>query len=538
MTTTTKERYSYKGFKLGTDYVTANLDYRKSVSNKSLDDIKVQALLMSMSKDDVLFWINTFVWTFNPRLDFPHIPFITYPFQDEFILQVVDAIEKGEDLFADKSRDMGVSWMVLAAFVWGWLFQGWELRVGSRNRDYVDKGGDMNSLFEKMRYILDRLPEWMLPYKFKNERGTIYNSAAKLVNPVSKNTIVGEATSPNFARGGRSKAILYDEFAFWLCADEAWTAGADTTNSRIVVSTPQGKGNKFADLKFDEHLKLNRISLHWRLHPLKDEAWYLDECSRRSPEEIAQELDISYEASASNKVYEIFQKVPIGATPDFDYDNRLPLYVGWDFGEGGKDDTAMIWVQFDPVTSEIRVIDCYSKNYMDINYFATLATGELDSKFTYDSEALYGVERRKGWKQAIHVGDPYNGNKTTPTMTSIKKELQAHGIYVNLDRGCNDVPERIRIASMLMTNLKVHERCKPYIDAMQNARYPKRDRLSDSTTSNKKPVHNHTSHYRTATEYLFEYLAGYKQKNRKRGRVIQTSSSSCGYKDRFKQHLR
>jgi len=46
--------------------------------------------------------------------------------------------------------------MILAVFIWGWLFHGWELRVGSRNRDYVDKGGDMNSLFEKIAKELQK----------------------------------------------------------------------------------------------------------------------------------------------------------------------------------------------------------------------------------------------------------------------------------------------------------------------------------------------------------------------------------------------
>lgn len=509
-------KYPYKGFNTDDEFVQENLKYRRKIWDKSNDDLDFQALLINMSKDDALFWINTFVYTFDPRLDIPHVPFITFPFQDDFVLKTINCIETGKDLFVDKSRDMGVSWMILVVFIWGWLFQGWELRVGSRNRDYVDKGGDMNSLFEKMRYIMERLPMWMIPHKFENKRGTENNSAAKLINPVLKNTIVGEATSPNFARGGRSKAILYDEFAVWMCADEAWTAGADTTNCRIVVSTPAGMGNKFADLKTAKDLDIERVSLHWRLHPFKTEEWYIEECARRSPEEIAQELDISYEASASNKVYEAFQKVPIGSNPDFEYDHSLPLFCFWDFGEGGTDMTAMIWAQYNPITNEIRIVDCYQKNFKDINYFGTIAAGFLDSQYIYDTEALYGVERRKGWKQAIHVGDPYNGNKTTFVKnTTISKELAKHGIVMNLDRGCNNVMERVRIATTFIPFIKTHERCKDFTISMLNSRWPKRERMGDSTSPLRKPVHNQYSHYRTAFEYGMEFLSGYKSKTRR-----------------------
>ena len=57
-------------------------------------------------KEDPIFFFNMFLWTYNPRLDKPHVPFITYPYQDDFIKQIVDAIETGIDVWIEKSRDM------------------------------------------------------------------------------------------------------------------------------------------------------------------------------------------------------------------------------------------------------------------------------------------------------------------------------------------------------------------------------------------------------------------------------------------------
>lgn len=64
-------------------------------------------------KEDPIFFFNMFLWTYNPRLDKPHVPFITYPYQDDFIKQIIDAVETGIDVRVEKSRDMGLSWTML-----------------------------------------------------------------------------------------------------------------------------------------------------------------------------------------------------------------------------------------------------------------------------------------------------------------------------------------------------------------------------------------------------------------------------------------
>lgn len=536
-----KKDYDYVGFAEGEDYAKKNLEYREKIIEKAENEVDKQGLLLSLSEDSFLFWVNTFGYTFNPRLEVQHLPFVTFPFQDDIALEIIHCIETGQDIHVDKSRDMGASWLVLAIFVWGWLFKSWDLRVGSRNRDYVDKGGDMSSLFEKLRYMIERLPSWMRPKEFSLKRGTKFNAAAKIVHPQRKNSIVGEATSPNFARGGRAKAILYDEFVFWQCAEDAWKGGADSTNCRIVISTPEGMGNKFADIKFDPDLLIKRFSLHWTLHPFKDEAWYEAEKARRTPQELAQEVDISYTASMSSVVYEQFNEVPIGRGPNFDYHPGLPLFRFWDFAEGGNDKTAIIWAQEDPDTKQVRVIDCYQLGNMDINYFGYLVTGLYDDEFYFDPEAKALMERQRHWKRAIDVGDPYNGNKTTfLNQTTIKKELGKHGIDMNLNRGCNNTMERIRIASLVLKRTLIHERCLGkggFIQAMQNARWPQKSRGSNQTTPLTKPVHNETSHYRTAWEYGCEFLTGYKTKGTKK-RIYRPQSGKNGYRDKYRKFLR
>lgn len=156
-----------------------------------------------------------------------------------------------------------------------------------------------------------------------------HTPSLKLINPANANTITGESSNPEFSRSGRYSAVFFDEFAFWNFDHEAWSAAGDSTPCRIVVSTPFGKFNKFAELRFEK--KIKTLTLHWKKHPLKTDSWYQKEKKRRTTDEIARELDISYLLSVEGRVYQ-----------DFDYAKHvrknllpqptLPIIRAWDFG--------------------------------------------------------------------------------------------------------------------------------------------------------------------------------------------------------------
>src|SRR5690606_12991752 len=98
------------------------------------------------------------------------------------------------------------------------------------------------------------------------------------------------------------------------------------TRTRIGVSTPEGMNTwgKMIHSNMYPHLRL-----HWSLHPEKDEAWYEREKARRSPEDLAQEIDISYHRSVSGLVYPIIHDIPRG---EYWWDKGYTLYLSWDFG--------------------------------------------------------------------------------------------------------------------------------------------------------------------------------------------------------------
>ena len=68
-----------------------------------------------------IFFIENFGWTFDPRphTPMPHLPFILFDYQKEGIKWIIDHIDRGYDGLVEKSRDMGISWVLFFGFQYG-----------------------------------------------------------------------------------------------------------------------------------------------------------------------------------------------------------------------------------------------------------------------------------------------------------------------------------------------------------------------------------------------------------------------------------
>ena len=197
---------------------------------------------LSACKQDILYWFKNYAWTDKNDSLYPKeyptvIPFMPYPFQEECIVEVWDSIIKWESVFIEKSRQMGISWIIVAIFVYGFIFHNHKYLILSQKQDDVDKIGDMKSLFEKARFIIRNLPNWMLPKGFnKNE----HMSYMRISRPDSTGSITGESANPNASRWGTYTAIFPDEFAFQSNAASINKAMASASPCRIYTSTPNG----------------------------------------------------------------------------------------------------------------------------------------------------------------------------------------------------------------------------------------------------------------------------------------------------------
>jgi len=451
--------------------------------------------------EGAIFFIENFGWTFDPRpqADPNNLPFILFEYQKDMIRYLIDHIDSGKDGFFEKSRDMGASWIIFVYVpLWYWLFKdGSNILIGSYKEDLVDNR-TKDSLFGMIDYAIENLPKWILPKKFNPEKDRRH---LKLVNPANSNQITGDTMNPQFGRGSRKTAVLFDELGFWEYAKEAWEACSDVTACRIANSTPHGY-NYYALLR---NSGIDVKTVHWRSHPLKDEEWYEFEKARRTPEEVAQELDISYVKSLEGRVYPEWDDRNI-AHGSFPYSPDLPLYVGWDFGR--TDDTAIIWAQR-ANNGRFRIIDTYKNSNKHIEFFVPFVTGfvsmDLYGKYNYTPEELRMIETHREWKRPIHYGDPSGRFYTQNSDSSVFDLLKENGVIVNF-RDEWKVFQKRKLAAkhIIMDGIDLNTTPRSvYFDmCMTQSAYPKVRRDGSEEVRSDKPVHNWTSHYRSAFEYL------------------------------------
>jgi hypothetical protein len=444
-----------------------------------------------------IFYIENFGFTFDPRPQSEphHLPFILFEYQKDAIKWLIDHIDNGRDGLIEKSRDMGISWVVFVwVLVWYWTFSdGINLLVGSYKEALVDNR-TKDSLFGMMDYAIDSLPRWILPKGFNKEK---HRTQMKIVNPANSNLIVGDTMNPDFGRGTRKTAILFDELGSWDYAKDAWESAGDSTSCRIANSTPKGY-NFYAMLR---ESGIDVLTLHWKRHPLKDQDWYEFECLRRTPEEIAQELDISYNKSQEGRVYSDWNEANV-IQGYFPYDENLPLYVGWDFGK--SDDTAIIWAQ--PYNGKLRIIDSYRNTGKLIDFYIPFITGMVPSEgYRYTKTDLEIIDSHKNWKRGTHFGDPAGRFQNQVTNDTVLTVLRNSGITVNFKDSWKEFNKRKSAArGRIMDGIELNsnDRTKYFAVCMMNAAYPRVKNQGVEEVRSEKPKHDYTSHYRSAFEYL------------------------------------
>lgn len=301
-----------------------NVEWRQKLIASARSSATVRRALRAAAAKSPIFFANAFAFTFLQKKisldgkevavisgkstdglkDDPHIPFITWKVQDDAIVELTKAIDGGYDALIHKTRDMGASWLVLLVFHWYWQFRPSTTFLElSRKESLVDARGNMDSLFEKHRYLLRWQPEWLRPK-------LIVDNYMHLENRDIGSSIEGESTNENAGQASRKTAILLDEFARVREGEAIDHATADTSACRIFNSTPQGPNTHFTRI-YRQMVTGARtgklIVLPWWQHPDKargaaielDESgnevvtspWKKFEAGRRSKRNMAQNID-------------------------------------------------------------------------------------------------------------------------------------------------------------------------------------------------------------------------------------------------------
>jgi phage terminase large subunit len=244
-------------------------------------------------------FINVWGLTFDPRnaeVGTPTtVPFLLFPKQREFVDFVRRKWLAREDWLAEKSRDMGVSWLCVGFAVWMFLFhKGTVVGFGSRKEEYVDRIGDPKSLFWKVRQFIELLP---VEFRPKGWDAKTCAPFMRITNPENGAAIIGEA-GDNIGRGNRTSIYFKDESAFYERPESIDAALSQTSNCKGDVSTPNGAGNPFYRKR--KGGKVEVFTFRWTDDPRKGPEWYAKQQRDLDPVVLAQEVDIDYEASVTD----------------------------------------------------------------------------------------------------------------------------------------------------------------------------------------------------------------------------------------------
>ena len=284
-------------------------------------------------------FITDWGMTFDPRnveVGLPaYCPFILFPRQEEAIAWIVERWKKREPGLADKSREMGMSWLTIAFACTMCLFhEGFSMGFGSRKQEYVDKLGDLKAILPKGRKFME-----LLPPEFR--RGWTLRDAPhmRIQFPDTQSFISGES-GDGIGRGDRTSIYVVDESAWLPRPQSVEESLSNTTNCRIDVSTPRGMGNPFGRKRFAG--KISVFSMHWSEDPRKDDEWYRRKCEHiDDPVVIAQELDLDYSASMEGVLIPaIWVNAAVDAHEKLGIKPRGLRTAGLDIADEGKDKNA------------------------------------------------------------------------------------------------------------------------------------------------------------------------------------------------------
>jgi phage terminase large subunit len=162
--------------------------------------------------------------------------------------------------------------------------------VGSAVEIKIDRSGDPDTLFYKVRSFLEHLPA-EFNGGYDQDRSSAY---MRITFPLTGSSITGEA-GDQAGRGGRKAIFVVDEAAHFehpKIIDKNLSAN---TKCRIDMSSVNGMANSFYTRAHNPAIR--RFDFTWRDDPRKDLKWYEQQCAELDEIVVKQEIDCDFAAS-------------------------------------------------------------------------------------------------------------------------------------------------------------------------------------------------------------------------------------------------
>lgn len=517
---------------------------RDEVLTLCADDPEAQALELQRCAADVSYFVAMYGWIDEPRPrkgEYPYKPFAPSAAQVEILQWLQRKCESPDpfDGYISKSRGWGATRTICAFAAWGWRFRaGWRGLLVSRKEDLVDKPQDLNSMFGSIDFVIEHLPDWMLPRGCNRDQlRRYYRLKNMLKNPENGSQITGESTTTKAGRGGRATYAIIDEAAFVPDFTTTFGTLSGTTDHRFALSTESFEESKqwFLTWKKYEHDTDRVKQLNWWDNPWFDEYWLSEEQARweHDPDGFIREYMRDPYAGFGQAVYPIAETLP---EIDYDYNPSAPLLVGID--PGRADDTAIVFAQFrgSGADRELIWLDSYEKNLMPAEFYAHILTGippilgedcwvywESDrrERFTdYDKDYMKWLHdvpysHLRAFCDPAGSQEPISGMSFVERLLIESKKLRAREFPNRTPKGIapyykdlfkyNRHDSRRSALRKILPNSKFSQRdgAKRLRLAMRNYSF---NEPGSKATGQPTPLHDEWSHLVSAAEYMAVYI--------------------------------
>lgn len=345
------------------------------------------------AKDDVCWWINNFVWTYDPRLTTlgipPDIPFVLFPAQEDFINTVIECYRDRRPILVEKSRAWGATEIFGAIDVHAWLFtKGYKGSWCSRVESLVDSLSDPDTIFARIRRMIYSLPQSMRPSTFRESKGSNDN-VMRIINPDNGSVLAGYS-GDNAGRGGRSSSFKADEAAHIENFKATEMAMSRNTDFRVLISTPNGP-DEFYKARTSGRYKV--LTCWWYSDPSKNPLWRKEERPKHSfwyeretleydPLDTATNVDINYNASTEGA---IIDAAWVNAAIDFDIPAQGTRAAGFDVADGGANKSVYV----SRIGARVNMPKVYTTDALE-SMLSAIDAGEDDeiANFNYDLSTI------------------------------------------------------------------------------------------------------------------------------------------------------
>lgn len=442
------------------------------------------------------YFIENYLQVFEPRQEYEAgwKPFSLWPRQEEFLEALDRNYKNGDGMTVEKCRDVGATWLTLAWIFHHWLFiPGFTALIGSRKKEEVQKGDDINPLLSRLNAFLNQLPQWLRPVGFEEKE---HSMSMVLHNPANGNTITGESCNPGFGRSKRASVVFLDEYAFWPF--DVGGSVRHVSSCVIKVSSVNGRNHFYHASQQDRAKDFEkgyldgsgcRFIFQWHDCLNHDQAWYDKQQKESDPVDFAREVLRDYNSSVRGLIYPGIRDCPIG---DYKYNPDWPLYICWDYGI--SDYTVLLFIQRDPKSGELYLLDEIARNGEEIEWFVPFVPGKEirgPNNYSYTEYEEHRIKVHATWSGDVaHYGDPTGDQRTSAGKSSVFDVLKRYGINMRTNvTKWQKMDRRVSDTRTLLKRLHIDQRCVYFFDQMTQYHTPDRNPGSQATTKQEAGVH-------------------------------------------------